>query len=315
MTFFLHAGFGVALAALVTFTGLSVGRRDRKHVLFAVMMFVLAAYLMLAQLQYRAPDWETMRPLFRTAWWMVSTYVFLLGWFSCEYAGIRLPRFVRWGAAAITLVFIVWNAVNPETLYFERAPTVAPKVLWGNQVYMIEGTYGPGGYAQQTFTTCVFLFGIGAGIDLVRRGSLRRGAILSTSNALLLVAAAIDVQREVAGADRPYLSEFAVAVMALLMSLELAIDFRIQERKLDAAVTRLERFMTVFLDVRDRVNTPLQTLMWSFELLQERKRPASEHEVLRMQRAVEKLVELSEELKRETAADDLRGGRDGPTVR
>ena len=91
--------------------------------------------------------------------------------------------------------------------------------------------------------------------------------MLGIALTLAIVPHVIDVIRDAVGGAWPNVAEFGLVLWGLIMSVQLAIDFRISERRLYAVLTTAEqhadelaRLVDATLLVRDKLNTPLQTL-------------------------------------------------------
>jgi hypothetical protein len=119
---------------------------------------------------------------------------------------------------------------------------------------------------------------------LFRRGRRRKGAILALGGSLVLTTVATDLLRNVFAWSWPYVGGFGVIGFSLLLSMELAIDFRDYER-------RLTEWVAAATILRDQLNTPLQTLRFGLETLPTSS--ATERaRIDRLQRAVTRLSNL-----------------------
>jgi hypothetical protein len=133
----------------------------------------------------------------------------------------------------------------------------------------------------------------------VRRGERRRGSMLAISLVVVILLVLVDVIRDVVGGAWPYISDFGLVTWGLIMSVQLAIDYRIAMQRLRATLTtseqhaaELARTAEAALHVRDKLNTPLQTLELSLAVRTPRT-PQDEQTLVELRGAVTRISELS----------------------
>ncbi len=281
MTAFLWAGCGFACASAIMFMALGMSKpRDWKYITFAGAMFFLASYFTLQQAFYNSDSLNFKIEVVR---WQVNVALLYHGVFAaflCLYSGWRPHRFLTWGAGAYLLILFVANWVSPYTLYFTAPPkisTITP--IGADTIHLLEAPLNG-------FVVALFAFGAVThswGAYQIRR--LQPGKKLVFAALMITLSAlGLDLVRDAVGGNWPYSIEFATALLAMLMSLELAIDFRRKE-------TQLARALDTTIHIRDQLNTPLQTLTIGLDLLPA-ETPEQRSLISRLRASVERLESL-----------------------
>jgi hypothetical protein len=106
---------------------------------------------------------------------------------------------------------------------------------------------------------------------------------------IFLMAVLVDTVRDVLGRAWPYIGGYGAIVMAMLLAVELALDFREKEHL-------LAQYREHTMRVRDELNTPLQVLCLGIELAAQEGTITREH-IAPLQRALEKLTMLGGSLR------------------
>jgi signal transduction histidine kinase len=213
---------------------------------------------------------------------------------SALYGG-GLGNWLRYGHAALSIVVCVLARVRPPSrkLYLrlfaiQVVPIMPLLVVWTLAV--------PENHLSESFIAFKMVL---MGVALLAPLSLTLGLVLLIGFSIETVAMwALHLAGNMPG--EPWVTLFyAVFAIALLVQ-------RSSERRLTRELTQanaeasaLERIARSSLEVRDRMNTPLQTLVLSIELLG--RRPGTDDADTRqildcMRRAVQKLTELSRKL-------------------
>lgn len=281
MSAFLWVGCGFAAASAVLFMAVGLSRpRDWKYILFAGAMFCLASYFSLQEMFYRSASLTFKIEVVRWQINVALVYYFVFSSFLCLYSGWRPHRYLVWATVLYLSLLFLANWFSPYSLYFTEPPhisTITP--IGADTIHLFEAPIN-------SFVVALFLFGVAThswGAYQIFRLQPRKKLVFL---ALLItqIALALDLTRDVVGGDWPYSIEFATVLLALLMSLELAIDFRRKENY-------LARALDSTLHIRDQLNTPLQTLTLGLELLPART-PEEESLVNRLRVSVERLATL-----------------------
>ena len=140
--------------------------------------------------------------------------------------------------------------------------------------------------------------------------------MLAVAVFVVVVFHVIDLLREMVGGTWPYVAEFGAVAWGLIMSVQLAIDFRMSEQRLQDTLHKAEqhaaeltRTVEATLRVRDKLNTPLQTLELGLALREPHK--AEDASTLtELRRAVEELTRLGRAVEQTTQQHWRRAGEE-----
>jgi hypothetical protein len=293
--------FGMLVGTVVLYVALGIPRPfDRTHLSFACVMVMLAAYVFIEAEIDRATTSAMAVVLVRRQVVVAHALIASLLVFVQAYTRVRIPRWVVAAYAVGLFGLFVANLVAPYGIWFSAEPQlvfetsgdlpytniVPPPPSWLQWVHVV---YVLGVFAL-TFTCA---------LKQVRRGERRRGFILAISLVLVIAQHLVDVVREAFGATWPYSDVFGFVIWSLIMSVQLAIDYRIGAQRLRATLaameqrtTELARTAEAALHVRDKLNTPLQTL--ELTLAVREPRAAEDLDTLgELRDAVTQILELS----------------------
>lgn len=288
MTLLLASLVGAFVATGVLHAGLGLRRPlALLHLSFATMMVGFSVFV-LRQLQvYRSQSVEHGIELIRDQGDAAILFFFAFAWFVRE-SGWRIRA--GWAVAYLSILAagLAYNEMSPYGIYLADRPALMRTEWLGEEISTF--VVVPGYLQLAWFAFELASFGIGAiaGLLLVRRGDKRSGFSLMAGALMLFAGLAMDFIHELVGGTWPFLTEFALVTFSLLMSVELAIGVREQE-------SELTRLATAALVVRDKLNTPLQTLEVGHDLLA---RGASVGTLVpRLQRATAQLAQLGSMLR------------------
>ncbi len=281
MSAFLWVGCGFAFASAFMFMGLGVSRpRDWKYISFAGAMLSLSIYFLLQQMFYSSDSLSFKIEIVR---WQINVALLYHGVFAaflCLYSGWRPHKYLAWGAAVYLLVLLIANWLSPYTLYFSAPPqisTISP--IGADTIHLLEAPLNG-------FVLALFAFGLVShswGAYQIYR--LQPGKKLVFAALMITLSAlALDLVRDAVKGSWPYSIEFATALLAMLMTLELAGDCR---RK----GLQLARALDTTIRIRDQLNTPLQTLTLGLDLLPAQT-PEQKSLIARLRTSVERLESL-----------------------
>ena len=309
MTFLLFAGFGASLSACLFHLTLGLRRpRQQTHLIFASMMAMLCIYLLVQRAYYVLTSTEHVVGFFHIGPVVTIAWFGTLGAFVCRYTGARVLRWQAWSFYGVLLAWFIVNLLLPHGIFFPVVNGYQTAVMLGEQVGIpiaVDSAISTAWYAfEVTFGIWAFESGI-----LMTQTSRVRGGLFSVAIALYVLALTADFVRDLFGGGWPYISEFGVVTMSLLMSIGLALDFRAKgdalERAfvaLDARASHLARLVAAARAVRSHIDPPLQVLEQGVRQLvgrdlQEQRRVAV------LARAVARLAELEGRLKRELTVE------------
>jgi hypothetical protein len=203
---------------------------------------------------------------------------------------------VYWSLLAA--VFVA-NWVAPYGIWYSGPPELVGAELLGRPYSsLIAQPLGILQLAHAAFLGSVLALAIWSGSKVVRRGERQRGFALMAGAALLLAFTLVDYVRDSVGGSWPYVSEFGVVSWALVMSIQLAHDFRVNAQALARAIAdvemqsqRLTSMLGALHALEENMEAPLQTLETGVAALADG--DSHDAELQRLQRAVARLREFS----------------------
>ncbi len=285
-------GAGVGLASAVTHFSLGLRRpRSVEHLLFASMMSVLVPFQWAVSRLHRATVPESIVSLERVGVVLAIAQVTLFAAFILLYTGTKVRPVIRWSYLAAALAWCVYDLVAPYGLLLSTMPAATPPQLRGELPPILPFPTSWVGISWQTFNVLTIVWGVVAGISLIRRGGRRRGVAVVVGSTLLLSTVLFDLFRDLMEQTTwPYLGGFGVVALALVLSARLAGEFRENER-------RMGRMVATAIRLRDQLNTPLQTIRFGLGLMP-RDGELERARLERMQRAVTRLATVGHDLDR-----------------
>lgn len=219
-------------------------------------------------------------------------------------------------ATGLALLFIT-NLLVPYGIWFNAQPQLYRSTFAGEPyTVVVAPPLSILQFIHTLYVLCVFAFAFTCAIKLVRAGERRRGAMLAIGLVAAVFDHGVDVMRDAIGGGWPYVAPVGLVTWGLLMSVQLAIDFRVSEQRLSAMLDRAEQhtaelasIVDATLRVRDKLNTPLQTLELSLAM-RTAARFEDEQTLAELRRAVAQLTQLGHAVER--TADhrsDPKGGK------
>jgi hypothetical protein len=201
------------------------------------MMVLVAVFLCLQWKLYRATTGEEAVDLKRQQVAVLTVFYAFMFVFVPAYTKVRMDRalnVVLWAGLAIVLVANRWL---PYGLWFSAEPTLFPSTLFG-EPYNIVVT--PAMSAPQLafafFVTGYMLVALICAAKMYQRGKRQRAVTFAIALTLIVVCAAADIIRDNVGGTWPYMVEYGVVSWALVISVQLARDFRNTRRTLSQAI-------------------------------------------------------------------------------
>ncbi len=269
MTILVWSAFGMTVGAAVLYAALGLRKPlDRTYLSFAYIMAFLAAYLYFEWQLYRSITADDAVAAVR--YQLVAAHGFLgcILVFVPAYTRVRVSRPVLAAYWSVLAVLFIANLALPHGIWFSGKPTIVTATFRGvPYTTVVAPAMSVPQYANALYVVALFVLSLGCALRLIRRGLRRRGAVLAGSLVVVVMPHLVDIVRDAIGGTWPYVAEYGLVAWGLIMSLQLAIDFRNSEQRLNDTLRRVERdraaltaIVNTTLHVRDKLNTPLQTL-------------------------------------------------------
>lgn len=301
MTPFLGAALGMSLGAAVLHAALGLRRPLRRtYLTFACMMALLAVFLYLQSAFYKVTEPQAAIELTRRQFAVVHGFVGCMLVFIPAYTNLRLPRVVMTGYWAVLVALFVANLVSPYGVWYAEPPELVHTELLGRPYNApVAQAMGLVQFTHAALLVSVLALAGWCAVQVIRRGERQRGIALAVGAGVIFVSTVVDYVRDVLGGSWPYMSEFGVVAWALVMSVQLAHDFRIKAQALARAIADVElqaTHLTSMLDalhaLEQNMDAPLQTLEAGVAALGDGS-GANDVDLQRLERAVARLREFS----------------------
>jgi hypothetical protein len=270
MTGPLLVSFGISLGAAVLNAVLGLTRPlSRTYLSFAWIMAFVAAHLYLEWILYKrtitpAQAIEIVRLQLLAAHALIGGVLV----FIPAYTQIRLSRWVWRVMWALLGVFFLANVLEPYGVWFSAEPGLRATTILGEPAHTVAAPpVGPLQYAHTLYIVSLGVIAVVCAVKMIGRGNRQRAIAISISLSLVVMFHLVDVVRESLGGSWLYVGGFGLVAWGIVMTIQLAMSYREVEDGLLAALARLEAqnaqlsdAIEVSVCVRDRLNTPLQTL-------------------------------------------------------
>jgi hypothetical protein len=300
MTVLSWAALGVSLGAAILFASLALYRTvDRTYLSFAGMMALLAAFMYFATRLYRAHSVEEATEAVR--WQTVAAQGFLACAlvFLPAYTHVRLSRRVLVVLFGILIAFFCANLLAPYGLWFAGPPTLVRHNFLGEPFAMVMPHPISGlRIAYAVYMLALHVLALVLVAKLYRRGETQRATALAISVIIIIAANIADVIGDARGNTGPYVAEFGLVALGIVMSIELAREFRQKTETLAAAIRevrqraqQLHSILGALRTLEDSVLASMTTLEAGMARL--RARSGESGNLERLGRAVSRLREVS----------------------
>ncbi len=256
------------------------------HLLFAAMMAIICPFQLAVGAFRSATSIESVIELARYGVLFAILFIAMFGVFVHRYTRATLPRLLAYAFLASNAAWLAYDLLAPRGLLFSAGQPQVEIRSDGTSDGLGRVPTGAVELAWHAFNMLTMLWAMVAGWRFARRHQANGGIMLAIGTSVLLVTVATDALRDVLGRQWPYVGGFGVTVLASILSLQLASDFRAQENQ-------LARMLADAMRVRDRLNTPLQILSVELEL---NKQQFDQDAFARMQRTLDKMTELGRAL-------------------
>jgi hypothetical protein len=271
-----------------------------RYLSLAGIMLCLAVFLYLQVDFYRATTSEDAVEAVRR---QVTVSQGVMGWFLVfipAYTGVRLPRQLIAVYVAGLLVLTAMNLVAPHGLYFSTAPTLVHSMFLGEHYSaVIPPPLALPQYAYALYYFSLIVVALVCAVTMFRRGQRQRGLILAVALIVVFALAIVDLVRDAIGASWPYVTAYGIVIFGLVMSVQLAHDFRAQADALATLIARAEiqaRHQESILEalraLQRNLQTPADELESGMNSLTTAT-PREKYQVRRLHRCVSRLRELS----------------------
>jgi hypothetical protein len=269
MTPILWSAIGMAAGAVILHTALGVHRPfDRTYLAFACMMLLVTIFLYLQWKLYRATSGASAVELKQHQVTLINLFYVCMFVFVPAYTKVRLPRVVSavlWGLLALAFV---GNILLPYGLWFSAEPTLVPSTFLGEPYnIVVTPPMGAPQLAFAFFATGYVIIALACAAKMYRRGVHQRAVTFAFALTVVIVYAAIDIIRDNVGGTWPYMVEYGLVSWALIVSVQLAHDFRDTTRTLGKAIEYVDvqaRQLTEMLNslhvLEHNMKIPLETL-------------------------------------------------------
>jgi hypothetical protein len=297
----LWVAFGMTIGTAVLYAALGIPRPlDRVHLSFACIMVMVAAYAFFEAELDRSTTSEMAVAIVRKQVVAAHGLIAALLVFVPAYTRVRIPRRVLAAYAMGLFAMFVANLVAPYGVWFSAEPRLV-FAAFGGVPYTVVVAPPPSAlqWVHAIYVVSVFALTFSCALKQVRHGERRRGLILAVSLVIVIVQHVVDVIREAVGGTWAYSDEFGFVAWSLIMSVQLAIDYRMGAQRLRATLTAAEQHTTELartaeaaLHVRDKLITPLQTLELTLAV-REPRALEDQDTLLELRGAVTEISELS----------------------
>ncbi len=310
MTSFVWIALGMSASASLLHAALGLRRPlQYQHVAFAVLMAVLTISQFCDLRIYRATSFAAAAPWSRASTLTAVALFASYAWFLRAYARIEVPRVLVWLFGAGLAAILGYVAVSSVGLTIGAAPRFVELPEPANRPWhVIVSDIGIVQVAYSAFVAAVVSAGILAAVQLYRRGQRWQGVLLCAAVLPVLIAIAVDLAIDLASKPRLDLTKSSAIALSVSMSFQLATEFRINEQRLHPTLRRVERrtaelaaMVDASLVVRDKLNTPLQTISLGLAMVPERTSQETT-QLAALRRALARIVRLGRAV--EAAASD-----------
>ena len=269
MTPFLWTAIGIAIGVAVLHLALGVRRPvERTYLSFACIMVSAAMFLYLRAELYSATSIDAAVEAQRRLMTVINVALACMFVFIPGYARAHVPRLVMFAYWGVLAVMFVVNLVTPYSLWFSGEPQIVVSTFRSEPyTAIIAPPMGLAQHAYALFVLSSLSVALWLAVKMMRRGDRQRAVTFGLALVVVLAFAIVDVVRDNVGGTWPSVAEFGVVLWGLIMSVQLAHDFRTQRRALGVAIAevegqskRLTGILDALLALEQNMHIPLETL-------------------------------------------------------
>lgn len=301
MTALLWTAIGMTVGAAILHATLGLCRPfERTYLSFACIMALLALFLFFQWEFYRATTSAAAVMATRRQVTVVVGFLACMLVFVPSYTKVRIPRPLMAVFWALLAVLFIANLLAPYGLWYSALPELVRSQFRGEPYNtVIARPMGAPQYAFTLYFTSLLVVSMVCAVKVYRRGERQRGLTFAVALGVILVHSLVDVVRDSIGASWPYVAEFGVVTWALIMSVQLARDFRTQAQTLghaimhvEAQAARLESILSSLRALEQNMDAPLHTLEAGLATLSATT-ASDDGQLPRMRRAVTRLRDVA----------------------
>lgn len=265
----LWIAIGIAIGAALLHATLGARRPlDRAYLFCACMMAFLAVHFFFGLDLYRAATADAAVVAVR------RQVLAVLGCHACmlvfvpAYTNVRIPRPIMAAFGGGLAILFVANLWAPYGLWFSAPPQLVHSEFWGVAYNSVVAP--PMSLLQHAYSVYFMSFlavALGCASKLVQRGERQRGVTLAAALVLIVASNLMDLARDTVGGSWPYVAELGFVAWALIMSVQLAHDFRAQAEALlraisqvEAQAQRLSAMLAALRALEQNIHVSLETL-------------------------------------------------------
>jgi hypothetical protein len=291
----------MAVGAVILHTALGLHRPlERTYLAFACMMALVVMFLVLQWKLYHSTSGDVAVDLKQHQVTVVNLFMGFMFVFVPAYSGVDLPPVlsaVFWIGLATA---IVANMLLPYGLWFSGEPTLIPSTFRGEPYTTVitPPMRGPQ-LAYAFFATSYMTVALICAGKMYRRGQRQRALTFAVALTLVVAYAVVDIVRDNIGGTWPYMVEYGIVSWALIVSVQLAHDFRENTRTLaktivlvDTQARQLSEMLNSLHLLEHNMQIPLETLETGVVQLA-RSATAIDPQLRRVERATTRLKELA----------------------
>jgi hypothetical protein len=242
MTPVIWTAIGITIGTAVLHGALGLRRPlDRTYLSFACLMALLAIFLVLQADIYTAASSEVVVETTRRQLAVVHAFIAGVLVFVPSYTRVAIPRAVMTAYGAGLAGLFVINLLAPYGLWYSGPPEVVHAQFYGEPYsVIIAQPMGPLQFAYVTYAVSLLILSCCCAVKVIRRGERERGLTLAIAFVLILLQTIADVVRDSIGGTWPYLAELGAVTWGMIMSVQLAHEYRKQARVLRDAIVLVE---------------------------------------------------------------------------
>jgi hypothetical protein len=242
MTAVLWTAIGISIGAVVLHTALGIRRPiDRTHLSFACIMASVAVFLYLQWDLYAATTAREAVNIKHRQVTILNLSLAGMFVFLPAYTRVHIPRAMTATYWTILVGLFIANLCAPYGLWFSGEPRLVASTFRGEPfTSVVAPAMAAPQLAYASFVISCIVVALCFAVAMFLRGDRQRAVTFAIALVLVLGHGITDVVRDNVGGTWPYVAEFGVVTWGLIMSVQLAHEFRKQTRSLATAIAQVE---------------------------------------------------------------------------